>query len=104
MSTNYNHHIYNWLEKIESNIKAFKERTDATNEEKVEFITHQYHLVMIIHRVLSGHVIFVGAKPIEEVIEPEVEPVKKTRGRPKKASSMLSDIPAKKPRKPKSEN
>ena len=74
MSTNYNHHIYNWLEKIESNIKAFKERTDATNEEKVEFITHQYHLVMIIHRVLSGHVIFVGAKPIEEVIEPEVEP------------------------------
>lgn len=64
MSSNHNQHIYGWLEKIEANIAKFRERDDVTNADKIEFITHQYHLVMLIHRALNGSVIFVGARPI----------------------------------------
>ena len=64
MRTNHNEQIYGWLEKIEANIKKFKARTDVTDEDKIEFITHQYHLVMLIHRALNGQVLFVGARPI----------------------------------------
>lgn len=68
MSTsNHNQQIYGWLEKIEANIAKFKNRTDITDEDRIEFITHQYHLVMLIHRALNGQVIFVGARPIEQI-------------------------------------
>ena len=64
----YNHHIHGWLEKIEHNIEKFKTNCpDPSNEERLEFISHQYHLVMLISRALQGTVIFVGAKPIEPV-------------------------------------
>lgn len=88
MSTHYNHHIYNWLEKIQHNIENFKKNKNATNEERVEFISHQYHLVMIIHRALTGNVIFVGAKPIDAV-PMEEPPIKKTRQSKKKAVVIL---------------
>jgi hypothetical protein len=68
MTSNHNEQIHGWLEKIEANIAKFKARTDVTDEEKLEFIQHQYHLVMLIHRALNGQVIFVGAKPIQEII------------------------------------
>jgi hypothetical protein len=64
MSTNHNLQIYGWLEKIQANIEKFKQRLDISDEDRIEFITHQYHLVMIIYRALNGQVIFVGAKPI----------------------------------------
>jgi len=68
MSTsNHNQQIYGWLEKIEANIAKFKNWTDVTDEDRIEFITHQYHLVMLIHRALNGQVIFVGARPIEQI-------------------------------------
>jgi hypothetical protein len=67
--TNLNHHLYHWIEKIESNINKFKDRTDITDEERIEFITHQYHLVMLIYRALNKQVIFVGANPIEIPLE-----------------------------------
>jgi len=67
MSTsNYNHHIYGWLEKIEANIAKFRDQDSQTQDERVEFITHQYHLVMLIYKALNGQVIFVGATPINE--------------------------------------
>ena len=62
--SNFNHHIYGWLEKIEANIAKFRERNDVSPDEKIEFITHQYHLVMLIHRALNGQVIFTGARPV----------------------------------------
>lgn len=65
--TNYNKQIAGWLEKIESNITQFKLRGTVTNDEKVTFITHQYHLVMLISRALKGQVIFVGATPIDPI-------------------------------------
>lgn len=64
MRSNHNEQIYGWLEKIEANIEKFKARPDVTDEDKIEFITHQYHLVMLIHRALNGQVLFVGARPI----------------------------------------
>ena len=67
MATNYNQHIHGWLEKIEANVAKFRENTDASQADKIEFITHQYHLVMLIHKALNGKVIFVGAKPIDAV-------------------------------------
>ncbi|CAB4129433.1 hypothetical protein UFOVP116_6 [uncultured Caudovirales phage] len=66
--TNYNKQIAGWLDKIEANIVNFKNRTDVTTNEKVEFITHQYHLVMLINRALKGQVIFVGAPPVEPIL------------------------------------
>jgi hypothetical protein len=63
-TSNHNQQIYGWLEKIEANIEQFKNRTDVTDDEKIEFIAHQYHLVMLIHRALNGTVIFVGARPV----------------------------------------
>jgi plasmid rolling circle replication initiator protein Rep len=63
----YNHHIHGWLEKIEANIAEF-EALESTNAEKLEFISHQYHLVMLIRRVLEGNAIFVGAKPIQPAV------------------------------------
>jgi hypothetical protein len=63
-ASRYNHHIYGWLEKIEANIAKFKETPNPTKADQLEFISHQYHLVMLIHRALGGSVIFVGAKPI----------------------------------------
>lgn len=59
---NLNHHVYGWLEKIQENIDNFKARPDVTSADQIEFITHQYHLVMLIYRALKGQVIFVGAK------------------------------------------
>jgi hypothetical protein len=64
-SRTVNHHIYYWLEKVENNIAEFKLRTDVTDAEKAEFITFQYHLVMLINKALEGNVIFTGANPIE---------------------------------------
>jgi hypothetical protein len=64
-TTNYNYHIYGWLEQIEKTIAKFKERTDVTDEDRIEFITHQYHLVMLIYRALSGKVIFAGSRPTD---------------------------------------
>jgi hypothetical protein len=65
----YNRHIHGWLEKIEHNIEKFgKNHPNPSNEERLEFISHQYHLVMLISRALQGTVIFVGAKPIEPVL------------------------------------
>ena len=69
MRTNHNEQIYGWLEKIEANIMKCKERTDVTDEDKIDFILHQYHLVMLIHRALNGQVIFVGARPITPIQE-----------------------------------
>lgn len=57
-----NHHIYGWLEKIQENIDAFKLRSDVTDTEKLTFISHQYHLVMLIYKTLNGQAIYVGAK------------------------------------------
>ncbi len=62
----YNRHIHGWLEKIEANIAKFRDQSIQTQDEKVEFITHQYHLVMLIYKALNGHVIFIGAPPINE--------------------------------------
>lgn len=67
MITNHNQQIYGWLEKIEANITKFKDRTDVTDNDKLEFIQHQYHLVMLIYRALNGQVIFVGARPIDNI-------------------------------------
>lgn len=59
--SHYNKQIAGWVEKIEDNITKFKSRNDTTPAEKLEFISQQYHLVMIINRALKGQVIFVGA-------------------------------------------
>ena len=64
--SNYNHHIYGWLEKIELNIANFKAKEGTTANDQVEFITHQYHLMMLIHRALNGQVIFTGARPVNQ--------------------------------------
>lgn len=60
----YNQQIYGWIEKIQANVDNFKHRSDVTDEDRIEFITHQYHLVMLIYKALNGQVIFVGARPI----------------------------------------
>jgi gluconate kinase len=62
--TNHNKQIHGWLEKIQANITKFKEIENLTDDDRAEFITHQYHLVMLIYKALNGQVIFVGAKPI----------------------------------------
>lgn len=56
--------IPDWIEKIQMNIKTFKEKDNPTNDEKIDFIIHQYHLVMLIYRAINGQVIMTGAKPI----------------------------------------
>jgi hypothetical protein len=66
MSSNLNQYLFCWLEKIEANIDRFRNQPNQTPDDKIEFITHQYHLVMLIYRALNGQVIFVGAKPINE--------------------------------------
>lgn len=67
-TSNHNQQIYGWLEKIEENVKKFKNRSDVTADEKLEFLAHQYHLVMLIHRALNGQVIFVGARAVNNTI------------------------------------
>lgn len=57
-----NYHIHGWLEKIQENVDTFKQQSDVTDMDKLEFISHQYHLVMLIYKALNGQVIFVGAK------------------------------------------
>ena len=66
-----NHHIHGWLEKIENNIAEFQARSDVTDEDKVEFVLFQYHLVMLIRKTLAGRTYFVGARPINPVQEPQ---------------------------------
>jgi uncharacterized protein (DUF2225 family) len=65
MTSNLNQHLYGWLEKIQANINIFKEKTDVSDLDRIEFISHQYHLVMIIYQALNKQVIFVGARIIE---------------------------------------
>jgi hypothetical protein len=57
-----NHHIHGWLEKIQENIDDFRIQEDITDNDRLEFISHQYHLMMLIYKALNGQVIFVGAK------------------------------------------
>lgn len=60
-----NYHIHGWLEKIEDNLAQYKtEINNTTSEEDIYFITHQYHLMMLINRALAGTAVFAGAKPI----------------------------------------
>lgn len=60
-----NQHIHGWLEKIQENIDAYKLSDDTSSDGKLAFISHQYHLVMLIYKALNSQVIFVGAiKPI----------------------------------------
>lgn len=66
----HNHYIHGWLEKIEANIAKFKQQVAPTEADQLEFISHQYHLVMLIHRVLNGQVIFAGAKAVGPIDEP----------------------------------
>lgn len=63
--SNFNHHIYGWIEKIETNVAKFREKEDVSPDDKIEFITHQYHLMMLIHRALNGQVIFTGARSVD---------------------------------------
>ena len=70
---NYNHHIYGWLEKIEANIANYRAQVTTTPEDRIEFITHQYHLVMLINRAIDGSVIFVGARPVEQPVVDTVD-------------------------------
>lgn len=67
-ANNYNRYIHGWLEKIEDNIIKFKQQTDVTPQDKIDFVTRQYELMYLIHRALHGQVIFVGAKPINNII------------------------------------
>jgi len=61
----YNKYIHGWLEKIESNIQSYKSNSlNLSNEQRTEFITHQYELIMIIHKALNNRVLFAGAKMI----------------------------------------
>lgn len=60
-----NHHITGWVEKIQDNVSEFRSRGVVSDSERLDFILHQYQLVMLIYRALNGQVIFVGAKPIE---------------------------------------
>jgi len=69
MTSRLNQYLHDWIEKIEENIKNFKSQEDTNDDEKLEFISHQYHLVMLIHRALNGQVIFVGAKPPNKIIK-----------------------------------
>ena len=65
-----NQHIHDWLEKIEDNIEEYKTVVSTTTSaEDIDTITHQYHLMMLIHKALAGKVIFVGAKPIDAVVD-----------------------------------
>ena len=63
--SNHNVYICEWLEKIQSNLRNSK-LDEFTNDEKIDFIQHQYHLMMLIHKALKGQVLFVGAKPLGE--------------------------------------
>ena len=50
------------MTEIQEKIDAFKLRSDVTDTEKLTFISHQYHLVMLIYKTLNGQAIYVGAK------------------------------------------
>jgi uncharacterized lipoprotein YbaY len=56
-----NQHIHGWLEKIQENIDVYKLSDDTSDDGKLAFISHQYHLVMLIYKALNSQVIFVGA-------------------------------------------
>jgi hypothetical protein len=89
MNSRYNHHIHGWLEKIESNIEKFRKNyPNPSNAERLEFISHQYHLVMLINRALQGTVIFVGAKPIDPVIIPVAKKKKKKKTSTRKIKNV----------------
>lgn len=55
-----------WLDKLEHNLDTFLQTSNLDSEQDVQFITHQYHCLMMIHWALQGKVVFVGAKPIGE--------------------------------------
>jgi uncharacterized lipoprotein YbaY len=57
-----NQHIHGWLEKIQENIDAYKLSGNTSDDGRLAFISHQYHLVMLIYKALNSQVIFVGAK------------------------------------------
>ena len=63
--TNRNKLIHGWLEKIESNLNKFVSEGNLSDEDKIEFIATQYHLIFLVYRLLNGQVIMVGAPPVE---------------------------------------
>jgi hypothetical protein len=61
--------ISHWIEQIEHNLHKFKnDDTIHTKEDKIAFITQQYHLLMIINKTLTGEFLFVGARPVSAPI------------------------------------
>jgi len=65
--TNRNKLIHGWLKKIETNLDKFVSEGKMSDEDKIEFITTQYHLIFLVYRLLNGQVIMVGAPPVEVV-------------------------------------
>ena len=43
-----NQHIHGWLEKIQENIDVYKLSDDTSDDGKLAFISHQYHLVIVV--------------------------------------------------------
>lgn len=68
IQSRHNVYIYEWVEKIQSNIQKLKLH-EFTDTEKIDFISQQYHLLMLIHRALNGQVLFVGAKTIGDQLQ-----------------------------------
>jgi len=65
--SNHNKLIHGWLTKIESNLDRFISEGNLSDQDKIRFITTQYHLIFLVYRLLNGQVIMVGAPPVEVV-------------------------------------
>jgi hypothetical protein len=66
VDSSINYHIEYWIEKIDENFIEFSKIKDPTPQQQIEFAQHQYHLVMVIHRTLSGRLIFTGSRVLGE--------------------------------------
>jgi hypothetical protein len=60
------HQIEGWLGKLEKNLDEFMLVSKFDSPADIQFITHQYQCLMMIHMALQGQVMFVGVKPIGE--------------------------------------
>ena len=53
-----------WILELHKVLRKLRRRRKITDEELLSFLSEQYNQLYLIHRAISGDVVFIGAPPI----------------------------------------
>lgn len=58
--------VVRWIGELREGIQRHRRRRKISPEERLAFLSQQYHHLYLLNRAIEGRVVFVGAPPIGE--------------------------------------